>query len=408
MRAEGPVILLQTQTPHEGRSFLVGRPHATLKAFGNRIERRDADGETKVFQQNPWEALRDFRREHGGWVFCILGYDLKNADEALSSSNEDLFSLPDLLAFSPGVLVVEEAGRRRVLMGGVPEKKTAPDGRGFEIRGLAPTVDERDYIGLIARIKDDIHEGEYYELNLSHPLRASFAGDPFGLYEAMRLAGPVPMAAFVACEDVSVCCASPERYLRREGTRVVSEPIKGTRPRSADAAEDARLRNELANSEKDRAENLMIVDLVRHDLSRVAKPGSVRVTDLLAIRSFATVHQMVSEVEAEVEAHTDPVDILRATFPMGSMTGAPKIRVMQAIERYETYRRGWYSGAIGYIAPDGDFDFNVVIRTAVIRGDRLVYPVGGAITSDSDPNSEWDETWVKAKALQHLTLTIGH
>lgn len=179
----------------------------------------------------------------------------------------------------------------------------------------------------------------------------------------------------------------------------MSEPIKGTSARGSNAAEDVKFRNEL-KSKKNEAENLMIVDLVRHDLSAVCEPGSIDVSKLFEIQTFGTVHQLISRVEGTVSPDMCPSDIIRACFPMGSMTGAPKIRVMKRIGELETYRRGIYSGAIGYMTPDGDFDFNVVIRTAIIDGRRLVYPVGGAITGDSDPEEEWAETAVKSRVLK--------
>jgi para-aminobenzoate synthetase component 1 len=202
-------------------------------------------------------------------------------------------------------------------------------------------------------------------------------------------------------DEISVCCLSPERFLGRNGKRVFSQPIKGTMQRGNTQEEDAALKEALRSSAKDRAENLMIVDLVRNDLGRIAKKGTVHVHDLFEIQSFGTVHQMISTVEAETEIG-NPIDIIQACYPMGSMTGAPKISAMKSIEELENYRRGIYSGAIGYIKPDGDFDFNVVIRTAIIRNEALYYSVGGAVTGDSDPLSEWEETLVKARALTQV------
>jgi len=201
-------------------------------------------------------------------------------------------------------------------------------------------------------------------------------------------------------DEQQIVSLSPERFLRTEGGEVETKPIKGTRRRGTTAAEDLALREELAASEKDRAENLMIVDLVRHDLSYVCKPGSIEVSKLFEIQTFGTVHQLISRIEGTISDDQRPVGIVRACFPMGSMTGAPKIRVMKRIEQLEVYRRGIYSGAIGYFTPDGDFDFNVVIRSAIISDDKLIYPVGGAITGDSDPEEEWNETGIKSRVLE--------
>jgi para-aminobenzoate synthetase component 1 len=258
-----------------------------------------------------------------------------------------------------------------------------------------------EYLNLVKKAQKDIFEGDYYEVNLSHSVEFSFQGDSFSLYKAMRNAGPVPFGGYLTVDDLSICCASPERFLARNGQNVWSQPIKGTIPRepgrnSTEAIE------KLKSSEKERAENLMIVDLVRNDMSRVAEKNTVRVLDLFEIQSFETVHQMVSTVECRVSEEVDSIEVIKACFPMGSMTGAPKIAAMRAIEEYENYQRGVYSGALGYIKPDGDFDLNVIIRTAIIEGNSLVYPVGGAITSDSDPKAEWEETLIKARAITNI------
>ena len=213
----------------------------------------------------------------------------------------------------------------------------------------------------------------------------------------MKRVGPVPFAGFMKLESLTVCSSSPERFLSRNGNKVCSQPIKGTIQR--DSVNEQNAIDRLLNSEKERAENLMIVDLVRNDLNRIAKKGTVTVSNLFEIQTFQTVHQLVSTIDCEVEDSTNSIEIIKACFPMGSMTGAPKIATMKAIERIEDYQRGIYSGAMGYFKPNGDFDLNVVIRSALIQNGKLIYPVGGAITSDSIPENEWEETFVKAKAL---------
>jgi len=263
---------------------------------------------------------------------------------------------------------------------------------------LKYSVERDQYLECIKEAKRKISEGDYYELNLSHQLFARFEGDPYALYQKMREVGPVPFGAYMQKENLSVCSMSPERFLAKQGSRVYSQPIKGTIHRGVNETDDRKLREGLRESLKDRAENLMIVDLVRNDLSRIARKGSVEVSELFQIQTFGTVHQMVSTVEAEAETE-NPIEIIKACYPMGSMTGAPKISAMKSIEELENYRRGIYSGAIGYLDPKGDFDFNVVIRTAIISGSNLFYSVGGAITGDSDPEQEWEETLVKARAL---------
>lgn len=394
-------LLLETQKPYKGMSLFASQPVKMLTVYQDSVRLELEDGSIQNWSENAWDALKRVRREHPGWWFCALSYDLKNQEDTLQSNNPDLLGLPELIAFQPSVLLKEDQEGSLSTLLGTTDLPDANEGlfKSIQIEGLTSKTTADEYFAAIEAIRNDIVEGEYYELNLSHPLQASFFGDGPSLYDAMARKGPVPMAAYLKFKDTQVVCASPERFLRRTGTRVVSEPIKGTRPRSADPKMDEEIRNELLSSEKERAENLMIVDLVRNDLSRIAQPGTVRVEHLFEIRSYTTVHQMVSTVSAQVESTTDPVEIIRNTFPMGSMTGAPKRRVMQAIETYENYKRGLYSGALGYIEPNGDFDFNVVIRTAILKQGQLYYPVGGAITSDSKPQAEWEETWVKSRAL---------
>lgn len=397
---DSPVVfLLETQGEHVGTSYLAAYPQVVLTVEGDEARIESVGNLPKVSTTNAWDALEGVVNNNPGWWFCALGYDLKNQDEHLHSSNPDPIGLPDLIAMQPTLLVeMGVDGQINVLQGDIDFFEPIAADESFAELYTDSTVSD-DYMRTIDRVKLDIHEGEYYELNLSHQLEGYLNGTPEGLFRSMSSKGPVPMASYIRYHGISVLCASPERYLKRIGNTVVSEPIKGTRPRMSDPADDEAMKNDLAVSDKDRAENLMIVDLVRNDLARISKKGSVSVENLFEIRSYATVHQMVSTVKAQIAEGVSNVDILRNTFPMGSMTGAPKIRVMQAIEKFETYRRGLYSGAVGYLAPNGDFDFNVVIRTAFVKGDKVWYPVGGAITSDSDPQSEWDETLVKVRAL---------
>jgi len=398
---DSPVtILLETQEPHVGCSFLASKPKLLLTARGNSVNLNYADGGAESWNSNPWVALERCIANNPGWWFCALGYDLKNHDEGLYSNNPDPIGLPDLIAFQPSILVeMNKDGIIHVREGNLNLNDTTSETIQAHVSITGGSTSKSEYLSAIECVKRDIHEGMYYELNLSHQLKGELHGTAQALYRQMAGKGPVPMASYIHYGEVSVLCASPERYLRREGETVLSEPIKGTRPRSADEHEDEAIKADLLGSEKERAENLMIVDLVRNDLSKIAVKGSVEVESLFHIRSYATVHQMVSIVKAKVPSGMSAIEIVRNTFPMGSMTGAPKIRVMQAIEEYETFRRGLYSGAVGYIAPNGDFDFNVVIRSAFVKNKTVWFPVGGAITSDSDPLSEWEETLVKSRAL---------
>lgn len=403
LKEEGTVVWLESQMadhPASSKSYLAALPVASIKAFGNEIHLQEK--EKKVIHSDPWTALKEFRDDYGDWLFGYLGYDLKNFVEDLSSDNPRLNCAPNMFFMVPGLLLeIDRNGSIDILKGELPRDiKSLKTVKNFTIK-LSNRIEELEYLSLVKKAQEDIFEGDYYEVNLSHPVEFSFQGDDFSLYKAMKSAGPVPFGGFLTVDELSICCASPERFLARKGENVWSQPIKGTIPRepgrnSTDAIE------KLKSSEKERAENLMIVDLVRNDMSRIAVKNSVKVLDLFEIQSFETVHQMVSTVECRVTEEVDSIEVIKACFPMGSMTGAPKIAAMQAIEQYENYQRGIYSGSLGYIKPDGDFDLNVIIRTAIINGNNLVYPVGGAITSDSDPKAEWEETLVKARAITNI------
>ncbi len=405
-----PVIYLESQSdehPASRYSYLAGLPEASLTAHGDKITRMEK-GEVYTEDQNPWEALRAFQHEQDDWLFGYISYDLKNYSEDLFSGNQDPVRAPDLYFMKPGMVLQHDLqrGDSRVIKGDLPVEISLD----FDVDSqvdfdrLEYSVDKSDYLAMIREAQRRITEGEFYEINLSHQLRMDFAGDPVVLYNRMKKTGPVPFGAYLQLDDLTVACASPERFMAKEGDTIYSQPIKGTRGRGQTSEEDERLKEELTSSEKEKAENLMIVDLVRNDFNRVAETGSVHVPRLFDLQTFGTVHQMVSTVQARV-GDISPVDILKACFPMGSMTGAPKISAMKSIEELENYRRGIYSGTIGYFTPAGDFDFNVVIRTALLKNNRLYYSVGGAITSESDPDQEWEETLVKARTLTEAMKT---
>ncbi|MFF1414171.1 aminodeoxychorismate synthase component I [Streptomyces sp. NPDC058289] len=274
-------------------------------------------------------------------------------------------------------------------------------GSGGEIR---LRHDRRAYLGLIDSCLEEIAAGESYEVCLTNMAESDTTVDPWAAYRSMRLTSPAPFAALLQFGELSVLSSSPERFLRvsRDGL-MESSPIKGTRPRGATAEEDAALVADLLSDEKDRSENLMIVDLVRNDLGRCAVPGSVEADDLFRVEHYATVHQLVSTVRAQMRPELTAVDCVRAAFPGGSMTGAPKIRTMQIIDRLEAGPRGVYSGAIGYFSLSGAADLSIVIRTATVTPDRVRYGVGGAVVALSDPDAEYEETAVKAAPFLALT-----
>jgi len=266
---------------------------------------------------------------------------------------------------------------------------------------VAAHFDRDGYARAVEACRRHIYRGDAFEICLTHRLQTPFAGDTWRLYGALRSISPAPFAAYLELPGVQVLSSSPERFVRVSANGLVeSRPIKGTRPRGATAQEDAALHDELAGSAKDRAENMMIVDLVRNDLGRVCEIGSVEVSELMAVERYATLFQMVSTVRGRLEADRDALDLVRAAFPGGSMTGAPKIEAMKIIDRLEPVKRGIYSGSIGYLDVSGAADLNIVIRTLVVKDGQCFYNVGGAIVADSDPYSEYDETMDKAYALE--------
>ncbi|MFC6704657.1 anthranilate synthase component I family protein [Flexivirga alba] len=277
------------------------------------------------------------------------------------------------------------------------------DGAGAPAPAIEHRVGRDDYLRLIADCQDAIARGESYELCLTNRIRGTFGGDPLRLFRALRSGGRVPHAAYLRIDEArTVVSGSPELFLRVDvDGHAVCAPIKGTRPATGDAERDAASAAELAASRKDRAENLMIVDLVRNDFNRVAIPGSTKVTELYGVRRFPTVIQLVSTIECALPAGADAVDLVRVAFPPGSMTGAPKERSVELLGRLEPERRGVYSGSIGLLGIDGTATLSVAIRTAQLTGDRFVLGVGGAITQLSDPAAEWQETVDKAQSMLH-------
>ena len=283
----------------------------------------------------------------------------------------------------------------------VPGWPAAPNtARAAQCRGAHSAARAKRYTRAVEHIRERIIAGDLYQACLTHCLELPFAGDPWAFYGALRARNPAPFAAYLELPGMTLAGSSPERFLRATPSGALeSRPIKGTRPRGATPAEDLRLRAELEASQKDRAENLMIVDLVRNDLGRVAATGSVRVSELFAIESYATVFQMVSAVRAQLRRGCDALDAVRAAFPPGSMTGAPKLAAMSLLRKLEAARRGLYSGAAGYLDARGGADLSVIIRSACIRNGRAELHAGGGIVFDSDPHAEWAEAQQKARAL---------
>jgi len=301
----------------------------------------------------------------------------------------------DRLARAPSAVPAEVARHR-------PERpeRSAPSYPVPDAPGVRSNFPRGGYLDAVARVIEYICAGDIFQANLSQRLEAPLDGTPLELYRRLRACNPAPFAAFLDFGELAVASSSPERFLRvAPGGQVETRPIKGTRPRGLGPEHDAALALALAESEKDRAENVMIVDLLRNDLSRVCRPGTVRVPELFALEHYATVHHLVSTVVGELAPEHDAVDLLRAAFPGGSITGAPKVRAMQIIAELEPTQRAVYCGAIGYLSTSGALDTSIVIRTCLVRGRDVYFQVGGGIVADSDPDEEYRETLDKARGL---------
>ncbi|GAA4385670.1 anthranilate synthase component I family protein [Hymenobacter koreensis] len=347
----------------------------------------------------------------------FVTYDVKNDIEALQSNNFTGLNWPALHFFTPqhwlywqaAHLEIHGPSSEAVFQEILQTQLLAPAAPA--VSTMQARMPRADYLAAVAAVREDILNGEVYELNLCQEFYAERVSlDPVDVFHRLNAASPTPFAGFCRWHDHYLLCASPERFLAYQEPVIISQPIKGTIRRGHTPEADEQQRQTLLNDEKERAENLMIVDLVRNDLARIAETGSVKVPELFGLYPFRHVWQMISTVKAELQPGVGLADVLRATFPMGSMTGAPKIRAMQLIEQYERTRRGLYSGSFGYVLPDGSFDFNVVIRSLQYRHDTgyLSFQVGSAITYDSDPEREYDECLLKAQAmLEVLGATVA-
>jgi para-aminobenzoate synthetase component 1 len=348
--------------------------------------------------------------------YCgFITYEVKDELEALSSQNPSGLDWPALHFFQPETWLrwqpnaLELHGRTAGVLAAILATEADPPAAPAAVPPLRARMPRIDYLAAVEQVREDILNGEVYELNLCQEFYAkNVALDPVAAFWQLNEASPAPYAGFLRYQDHYLLCASPECFLTKQQDVITSQPIKGTRRRGATPAEDEAQRLALLHDEKERAENLMIVDLVRNDLARVARPGTVRVPELFGTYGFRHVWQLISTVAADLRPGASLADILRATFPMGSMTGAPKIRAMQLIEHYERSRRGLYSGSFGYVLPDGNFEFNVVIRSLQYRADTgyLSLQVGSAITYDSVPEHEYQECLLKAQGVLEALKTF--
>ncbi|AWM12511.1 aminodeoxychorismate synthase component I [Flavobacterium sediminis] len=364
---------------------------------------------------NAFDDLHQYQSQTKDWLFGYLSYDLKNDTEKLESNNSDGLEFPDVFFFQPKKIFLLKGNELEIQylnyiddeiefdLEAIISVQTKSDVKDTSLAiQINQRISRQKYLSKIDKMLDHIHRGDIYEANFCMEFYTAKASiDPLVIYEKLNLISRPPFATYLKNNKYYVLSASPERYIRKEGNKVISQPIKGTARRGQTEAEDKESIAALRSSEKERSENIMIVDLVRNDLSHTATKGSVEVEELCGIYTFKQVHQMISTVVSQVESTTSPVEIIRSTFPMGSMTGAPKISAMKIIEDLEETKRSLYSGAMGYFTPEGDFDFNVVIRSILYNSEKqyLSFSVGSAITSQSVPEQEYEECLLKAKAM---------
>ena len=428
--------------PHRlGRhSFIGSDPFLVMRSRGREISLLTRGGE-RVVHGNPFDVLGDLLREYRldanraavpfvGGAVGYLSYDLGGFIEKLPSTAVDDLGLPECyLAFYDSTVIFDHLqGRAYIAANGFPETGSAGQDRARarldELRrslahvsrtdvdehgglhpddstpvGLRSNFSHQGYLEAVEAVREYIRAGDIFQANLSQRFEADMPLPPYELYRRLRRINPAPFAAYLNFDGLTVVSASPERFLRLRGDLVETRPIKGTRPRGRDPASDRVLAQELVHSMKDRAEHIMIVDLERNDLGRVCRFGTVKVSELMALEEYATVFHLTSTVEGQLRQGKGAVDLLKATFPGGSITGAPKVRAMEIIDELEPTRRSVYTGNIGYFSFDGGLDLNIVIRTILVKEGKAYFQVGGAVVYDSDPEAEGRETLDKARAL---------
>jgi len=357
---------------------------------------------------NAFDELAKFRIENPEWITGFFGYDLKNEVENLTSFNPDELNFPDLYFFAPKHLILLKGNQAEIIsddehfiLDTIKNHPTHQTTKSSSIN-IQSRFSKTEYLDAANKIKEHISRGDIYVTNFCQEFFAENATiDPLEVFSKLNVISPNPFAGFFKWGSNYILSASPERFLAKRNKKLISQPIKGTAKRGKTIEEDEIIKQHLRSHTKELQENVMIVDLVRNDLTRSAKQGTVKAEELFEIRSFNQLHQMISTVVCEIEDDLTPVDAIRNTFPMGSMTGAPKISAMRLMEEFERSKRGIYSGAMGYFSPDGDFDFNVVIRTILYNAanEYLSFQVGSAITYHADAEQEYEECLLKAKAI---------
>jgi para-aminobenzoate synthetase component 1 len=373
---------------------------------------------------NSLNTFQCFLNEKPNWLFGFLSYDLKNDIENLTSKNTDKLGFPEIHFFVPEVVIQIDESNVSVVYDDAlttkaraeeihhlcfDEKHSTGKKNSTDIQ-IVSGITKNEYLNAIYKLKEHILKGDIYEINYCIEFFAENAViDTVDTFEKLNNISHAPFSAFGKFNNNYILCSSPERFIKKSGNTLISQPIKGTQKRSFNQQEDEQLKIHLQQNDKEKSENIMIVDLVRNDLSRIAKQGSVKVDELLGLYTFKQVHQLISTIQCEVDASVSFTDIIRSTFPMGSMTGAPKVSAMKLIEEYEHDKRGVYSGAIGYIKPNGDFDFNVIIRSILYNAKThtLSFMAGSAITAKSNAIEEYEECLLKAKAMFEV-LEVQH
>jgi para-aminobenzoate synthetase component 1 len=363
-------------------------------------------------KSDAFAALKEYRNKHSDWLFGHFSYDLKNEVEKLSSDNPPSSGFPELFFFRPKWLFICEEGHWRAevfeehlpeldqLLRDIESVDVAP--KNFPDVDFEPQITHAQYIKRVMSLKHHIQIGDIYEANFCQNFVSPNSEiEPSSTFQRLQKISPTPFAAVYGVSGQHLICASPERFIAKQKSTLISQPIKGTAKRGSDREEDEKIKEVLRSDPKEQSENVMIVDLVRNDLSRTAEKGSVRVDELFGVYSFETVHQLISTVKSELRDNVDFVDALKLAFPMGSMTGAPKVKAMQLIEEHESFKRGLYSGSVGYFDPSGNADFNVVIRSILYNAPEktVSFAVGGAITSLCDPEKEYEESLLKAQGM---------
>lgn len=378
----------------------------------------DAYTKIETSYNNAFSKLKEFQTNTNDYIFGYLSYDLKNDVENLTSNNFDNLHFPDLYFFQPKKLFFIKGNTVEIKYLNPFSSEIELDLANIKIAKYKNTekknplkiklrIHKDEYFQKINSVLKHIQRGAIYETNFCQEFYCENATiNPAKVYQHLNSISKAPFATFLKLNDKFLLSASPERYLKKDGNKVLSQPIKGTAKRAITKSEDLKLITALENNQKERAENIMIVDLVRNDLSHSAIKGSVKVDELCKVYTFEQVHQLISTISCKVAKNVHPVDIIKHTFPMGSMTGAPKISALKIIENLEVTKRGLYSGTVGYICPNGDFDFNVIIRSILYnKSNKYVsYSVGGAITAQSIPEKEYEECLLKAKAMKQVLL----